>query len=75
MRGVRHAVVLVLSTSHAVRLERLLAARGVGNKMIPVPRQLSSDCGVCLRVARADVPAVLEILAGAAMPVQGIVEI
>jgi hypothetical protein len=42
-------VVLFLSVSHALRAEKLLKEAGIPCKLIPVPRHLSSDCGVCLR--------------------------
>jgi hypothetical protein len=41
--------VLFLSVSHALRAEKLLKEAGIPCKLIPVPRHLSSDCGVCLR--------------------------
>jgi hypothetical protein len=46
-----YAVILVDSTSHAMRIERLLNTQHIRNKLIPVPRHLSSDCGVCVRIA------------------------
>ncbi len=46
------AVILVDSTSHAVRIEKILAQDGIETKLIPVPRHLSSDCGVCVRIDR-----------------------
>lgn len=42
-------VVLFESVSHALRAEKLIKAALIHCKLIPVPRQLSSDCGVCLR--------------------------
>ena len=42
-------VVLFPSISHALRAEKLLQAKGIPFRLIPVPRHLSSDCGVCLR--------------------------
>ncbi len=51
------AVILVHSTSHAMRVEKLLQEKGIACKMIPVPRQISSDCGVCVRISRADIDA------------------
>jgi hypothetical protein len=42
-------VVLFLSVHHALRAEKLLKAADIPCKLIPVPRHLSSDCGVCLR--------------------------
>jgi hypothetical protein len=43
------SVVLFHSTSHAIKAERSLKKAGIDCCMIPVPRHLSSDCGVCIR--------------------------
>ena len=48
------AVVLLESVSHALQAEKLLKAEKIPCKLIPVPRQLSSDCGVCLRFHVSD---------------------
>ncbi|HNT24933.1 MAG TPA: DUF3343 domain-containing protein [Anaerolineales bacterium] len=56
-----YAVILVDSTSHALRIEKLLNGQGLTCKLIPVPRHLSSDCGVCVRILKQDLPTV-EIL-------------
>ena len=53
----RYAVILVQSTGHAIRAEKVLHMANVGCKLIPVPRQISSNCGVCVRVERSDVDA------------------
>ena len=42
-------VVLFESTQGAIKGERALQHAGFTPKLIPVPRHLSSDCGVCLR--------------------------
>lgn len=42
-------VVLFESVSHALRAEKLIKAALIPCKLIPVPRHLSTDCGVCLR--------------------------
>lgn len=47
-----YSVILLPSTSHALRAEKILRAAGVECKLIPVPRHLSSDCGVCVRIPR-----------------------
>ncbi len=47
-----YTVILVPSTSHALRAEKILRAAGIDCKLIPVPRHLSSDCGVCVRIPR-----------------------
>lgn len=52
-----YAVILVHSTSHAMRVEKLLRDQSIACKMIPVPRHISSDCGVCIRITQQDVGA------------------
>jgi len=42
-------VLLVYSTSHAIRIEKVLRSKGIACKLVPVPRHLSSDCGICVR--------------------------
>ena len=44
-----YGVILFHSTSGALRAEKLLKKEGIAYKIIPVPRHLSSDCGVCIR--------------------------
>ena len=44
-----YGVVLFYTTSSAMRAEKLLAKEGYSVKLIPVPRQFSSDCGIALR--------------------------
>lgn len=57
-----YAVILVDSTSHALRIEKLLTGAGLGCKLIPVPRHLSSDCGVCVRIDATDQDRVTTLL-------------
>jgi len=42
-------VVLFASIHFAIRAEKLAKEKGLIVKLIPVPRYLSSNCGVCLR--------------------------
>ncbi len=51
MEAPPYAVFLFPSVSHTLKAEKILKARGTPHKLIPVPRHISSDCGVCLRVA------------------------
>jgi len=71
----RYAVILAHSTSHAIRAEKILYRAGISCKLIPVPRHLSSDCGVCVRVARANRDAALQALETAGVEIEGIHEI
>lgn len=63
-----HSVILVYSTSYAIKGERLLKKAGIPCKLTPVPRHLSSDCGVCLRVETADKPAILAVITDTQLP-------
>ncbi len=59
-----HAVVLFASISHALRAEKIIKAQNISCKLIPVPRHLSSDCGVCLRFNLSDRNLLENILQG-----------
>ena len=69
------AYILVDSTSHALKLEKILNQHKLICKLVPVPRQLSSDCGVCLRVLQAELPAIREVLVEYAADFHSIEEI
>jgi hypothetical protein len=56
------SVALFESVSHALRAEKIIKAADLSCKLIPVPRHLSSDCGVCLRYFTKDAKAVNVIL-------------
>jgi hypothetical protein len=60
-----YAVVLFHSTQGAIKAERALLRAGFTVKLIPTPRQLSSDCGTALRCAWADADAVTTALQAA----------
>ncbi len=45
----QYGVILFHTTSSVLRAEKLLIREGVEIKLIPTPRQLSSDCGIALR--------------------------
>ena len=42
-------VLLFDSVSQVLLAEKVLKQAALGHKVIPVPRQISSDCGVCIR--------------------------
>jgi hypothetical protein len=73
MKG-KHVVFLVPSTSHAVRGEHVLNQAGIASKLIPVPRHISSDCGVCIRVTAEDRATAQEALQVARVQVESIHE-
>jgi len=60
---VDYGVVLFHTTSSAIRAEKVLKKEGCALKLIPTPRQFSSDCGIALRFSwdkRQQVKALLE---------------
>jgi hypothetical protein len=69
------AVVLVFSTNHAIRIERILKETGIPGRLVPVPRHLSSDCGVCVRIAQTQKQTVREVLAAAQAEFVGIEDV
>jgi hypothetical protein len=62
-----HSVVLFYSTSGALRAEKLAKQAGLKVKLIPVPRHLSSDCGLCLRFESSAVEDLQAILEGSSV--------
>ncbi len=72
MTGQADAVIIVYSTNHAMHIEKLLKGIGITCKMIPVPRHISSDCGVCLRIGRVDIEAAQQVVQTAGVEIQGI---
>ena len=67
-----HTVILLRSTSYTIRAEKVLHGTGIRSRMIPVPRRLSSDCGVCLRIAQRDREAAEQALQQAGVEVEGV---
>jgi hypothetical protein len=57
-----YSVVIFYSASAALRAEKLAKEAGLQVKLIPVPRHLSSDCGICLRFDSASAETVRSIL-------------
>ena len=74
IRG-EYSVILLFSTSHAIRAEKILQKEEIGCKMIPVPRQLSSNCGVCIRIDRHDREAAGQALEAIGIETDGIHDI
>jgi hypothetical protein len=68
----QQSVVLFHSITGALQAEKSLKGKGVAVKLIPVPRQLSSDCGVCLRFRREDLAEVKRALEEDRIGIQGI---
>jgi hypothetical protein len=46
---VQYYVILFNSVSYALKSEKILKKENIPFKLIPVPKSISSDCGVCIR--------------------------
>jgi len=64
--------IIVYSTSHALKLESLLDTTGIPNKLIPVPRRISSDCGVCIRIPQDLKAAAEQVVQQSGIEIEGI---
>jgi hypothetical protein len=65
-------VVLFHTSSAAIRAEKILGRESVAVKLIPTPRELSSDCGIALGFQSAERARVTELLNGARVETAGI---
>jgi hypothetical protein len=75
MSDSHQSVILVYSTSHAIRLESLLKSARTSCRLIPVPRHLSSDCGVCVRFDDENRGVIDQVLTSSGLEIQGVVPI
>ncbi|MEA4931281.1 MAG: DUF3343 domain-containing protein [Anaerolineaceae bacterium] len=49
-----YGIVLFHTTTSAIRSEKILTQAGLSVKLVPTPRELSSDCGFSLRFLPED---------------------
>ena len=45
----KELIMLVHTSGHAFSIEKALKKRGVSCRLTPIPRKVSSDCGICVR--------------------------
>lgn len=64
----RDAVLIFHSIHKVMKAEKALRAAGLDVRVMPVPRQLSSDCGLSIAFRSQDREAVDEVLEGAGCP-------
>lgn len=67
-----YGVVIFFTSSAALRSERLLLKEGLNIKLIPTPREFSSDCGMALRFVWSEEPRVSRLLSSANVEVSSI---
>ncbi|NWF54363.1 MAG: DUF3343 domain-containing protein [Syntrophaceae bacterium] len=64
-------VLLFPSVHFVIQAEKLIKSRGFPIKVIPVPRELSSDCGVCLRINWEEREKITTLLNQAGVKIEG----
>lgn len=57
------SVILFYSVTASLWTARLLKKEGIERKMVPIPRNLSSDCGYCVRINSEDIERARDVLA------------
>jgi len=61
----KFSVILFYSNNFALWTARVLKQNGVFQKMVPVPRHLSSDCGYCVKFKTCDTESVMKLISTA----------
>ncbi|HOS97315.1 MAG TPA: DUF3343 domain-containing protein [Deltaproteobacteria bacterium] len=64
MSTVERWVLVFESVSATLAAEQALKEKGIPYKLVPIPRHISSDCGVCIRVDAHQRALAEEVLAG-----------
>lgn len=63
---------MFFTTSSVMRAEKVLTIQGVPLKLIPVPRQFSSDCGIAVHFHWEDLARVKSTLLNSFIEIQAI---
>ena len=58
----QYSVIIFHSPNHAIWSAKVLKKNGIESKMIPIPRNLSSDCGYCVRISSSDTAGAEEVM-------------
>lgn len=62
MENDNYFLVTFKSVAYAMRFEKAMKSHDVETKIIPVPRSLSTSCGMCGRINKTDKKKVCDIL-------------
>ena len=71
MKNEEYAVILFHTSNHAFRAESILKDVEIDCKLVPVPRHLSSDCGVCARIPAKCRDLAVEVLKSSSVVIDG----
>lgn len=65
-------VILFKTVAGAMKAEKILKEEGLPFKLIPIPKEISPDCGICLRFEAAFETEIVRALSGK-VNIEGIV--
>ncbi len=68
-------VITFHTTAAAIAMEKLCRAQGLPGRLIPVPRELTADCGMAWRAACADRAALAALAQSQALETDGFYEL
>lgn len=68
-------VITFPSTYMALSAEKVVESAGLEGKLIPVPRKISTSCGMALRLAEHQLDQVLALLDEAGVEIEGVYEL
>ena len=72
IRTKKWLLVTFFTTAGAMKMEKVCKASGCPGKLVPVPRSITSDCGIAWRVELSDRPLIEKLTEG--MEIAGIYE-
>lgn len=67
-------ILLVHTSGHAFAIEKALKKREIECRLTPIPRKVSSDCGICVRFPADELETVRQFVAELPFEIQGIIE-
>jgi len=62
MQAKDFSAILFYSSNYAIWASKLLQKNSIPEKLISVPRQVSSDCGYCVRIEPTDTEKVKKLM-------------
>ena len=65
-------VILFASIHFALQAEKIIKGKGFSIDLIPVPRHLSSDCGICMLIEWEQKEALHTLLEGSGVRIEGV---
>ena len=67
-------ILLVHTSGHAFSIEKALKKRNISCRLTPIPRKVSSDCGICVRFSENDLEKVNGFVQTLPFEIQGIIK-